>query len=523
MKRRVTTRRWMQIILILLSLGMLCLPAGIASARRGGGGMGGGGMGGGGMGGGGMGGGGDVIDPPVGALLQDPAEMENLSTTPGIVEVDLEARIAPVDIDGTTANLMTFNGHFPGPTLRAKKGDRVYVNYTNALPPTSQTNLLGYRRNITNLHTHGWHVSPEAPADYVMYELAPGETYFHEYDLSLQDGGTLNFYHPHKHGVSAEQYWAGLVGALVVEDEEELALLGGYETHLLILKDIALDGGEPAPHAMMHDYMHGKEGDIVMVNGQVNPRLYLQNGQVQRWRILNASNARFYKLRLENHSLHLIGTDGGLLDRPYPVTELLLSPGERADVLIEGTSGSGDYRLRAVPYARRGMMSSATITLMTVSYSGRLTPSQELPASIAPDARRLDPGALPIAAERTLVLSMGQGNGYINGKDFDVDPHRITSTVDRYEIWTIVNDNGMDHPFHQHVNPAQVLAVNGGDSGYASLYASVPAWKDTVLVPKWGSVTLLVPVMDYTGMAMFHCHILEHEDIGMMGIWHIMP
>jgi FtsP/CotA-like multicopper oxidase with cupredoxin domain len=271
---------------------------------------------------------------------------------------------------------------------------------------------------------------------------------------------------------------------------------------------------------MMSDYMHGKEGDVVMVNGQVNPRLYLKNGQVQRWRLLNASNARFYKLSLENHSLYMIGADGGLLDKPYPRSELLLSPGERVDVLVKGTSRSGDYRLRAMPYARRGMMNSATITLMTVTYKGKL--SQSLPSSINPAAERLDPAGLTIAAERTLVLGMGQGNGTINGQDFDQNPYTIMSEVDTYEIWTIVNDSGMDHPFHQHVNPAQVLSVSGGDTGYASLYTSIPAWKDTVLVPKWGSVTMLVPVMDYTGMAMFHCHILEHEDIGMMGMWHIM-
>ena len=185
----------------------------------------------------------------------------------------------------------------------------------------------------------------------------------------------------------------------MVEDEDELALLGGYETHILVLKDITLSGTEPAPHAMMMDYMHGKEGNIVMVNGQVNPRLNMKTGQVQRWRILNASNARFYKLSLESHTLQLIGTDGGLLDKPYPRSELLLSPGERVDVLVKGTAKSGNYRLRALPYARMGMMTSPTITLMTVTYSGKLT--QALPAAVNPAAAWLDPNQLMIAANRT--------------------------------------------------------------------------------------------------------------------------
>jgi FtsP/CotA-like multicopper oxidase with cupredoxin domain len=144
-----------------------------------------------------------------------------------------------------------------------------------------------------------------------------------------------------------------------------------------------------------------------------------------------------------------------------------------------------------------------------------------IPSTINQNAGRIDLNAIDIMAERTLALSMSQGNGYINGQDFDVNPYTIMSDVGTYEKWTIVNQSGMDHPFHQHVNAAQILSISGADSSYPP-YTTLPAWKDTVLVPKWGSVTMLVPVMDYTGMTMFHCHILEHEDIGMMGMWHIM-
>jgi len=466
------------------------------------------------MGGGMMGGG--VINPPIGGDFKDPVEM----TLNARGEVDLAAKISPVNINGTMANLFTYNGYYPAPTIRVKKGDKLKINHTNSLPYTTETNLLGFQKNITNLHTHGWHVSPLPPSDYVMYALNPGETYNHVYDTSLQEAGTLNFYHPHKHGVSAEQYWAGLAGALVVEDEN--TALEKYETHIIIIKDIALSGSKPAPHSMMMDYMHGKEGNIIMVNGQVNPRLYIKTGQVQRWRILNASNARFYKLNLESHTMHLIGTDGGLLDKPYQKNELLLSPGERVDVLVRAVRSSGNYRLRAMPYNRMGNSTSETITLMTITYKDKTSPAQSIPASVNPGAKRLDPDTLEIMARRTLTLSMGHGNAYINGQDFDIEPYKIMSDVGTYEIWTIINGSGMDHPFHQHVNSAQILSVSGGDAGYASLYTSIPAWKDTVLIPKWGSVSMLVPVMDYDGMAMFHCHILEHEDIGMMGMWHIM-
>lgn len=466
------------------------------------------------------GGGGGVIDPPPGADFADPVPVVNQSTTPGLVEVDLQAAVTPIKVNGTMANLFTYNGHFPAPTITAKRGDIVRVKLTNMLPDTEETNLLGYRKNITNLHTHGWHVSPEPPGDYVMYELKHGESYQHVYDTSLQPGGTLNFYHPHKHGVSAEQYWAGLKGALIVEDETDV--LSGYETHLMVLSDISLSGPDPAPHATMMDFMHGKEGNIVMVNGQVNPVLRAEPGQVQRWRILNASSGRFYKLSLSNHTLQLIGTDGGLLDKPYPRTQILLSPGERVDILVKASTTKGSYKLYALPYSRMGNATSSQITLMTLSVQRSGTNGQALPAAIMQNTARIDLNTIMVSGERTLTLSMGQGNAFINGQDFDVNPYTIMSDVGTYEIWTIANQSGMDHPFHQHVNAVQILTMRGIDSSYPP-YAAMPAWKDTVLVPKWGSVSILVPVMDYTGMAMFHCHILEHEDIGMMGMWHIMP
>jgi FtsP/CotA-like multicopper oxidase with cupredoxin domain len=474
---------------------------------------------GGGMGGGGGCCGGGVIDPPPGAAFKDLVEISNLSTQPGVVNVNLEVKKATVNINGTNANLMTYNGIFPGPVIRVKKGDILNINFKNSLPHTTDKNFLNYEKNHTNLHTHGWHVSPEEPSDAAHLDIPAGGTYQYQYDLSKLEPGALSFYHGHFHGLSAEQYWAGMIGVLEAEDETNL--LTSYETHIMILKDISLSGSDPVPHSMMMDYMQGKEGNIIMVNGQVNPVLSTKPGQVLRLRILNGSNARFYKLSLAGHTLQLIGTDGGLLDKPYPVTELLLAPGERADVLVKTSQTTGNYKLLSLPYSKHGNMQSAQITLLTL-VSGGTTVNQTIPSTINPKARRLNmnTGSLP---QRTFTLSMGQGDAYINGQDYDVNPYMTMSQLGTYEVWEIINNSGMDHPFHQHINPAQILSINGGDSGYASLYTQIPAWKDTVLVPKGGSVTMLVPIMDYPGMAMFHCHIMEHEDIGMMGMWHIMP
>jgi FtsP/CotA-like multicopper oxidase with cupredoxin domain len=441
----------------------------------------------------------------------------NKSGTAGIVEVDLEARVSPVIVNGTAANLLTYNGAFPGPTIRVNNSDVLKIKLTNSLSMLG-TNILGHDRDITNLHTHGLHVSPEGNSDNVMQMLMSGDSFDYEYDLSKQAAGTLNFYHPHIHGSVAEQYWGGLAGALVVEDD--LPVLSGYETHLMILKDIALSGDAPEPYASTMDFMRGKEGNTVMVNGQVNPVLPIRPGQIQRWRILNASNARFYMLSLEGHALSVVGTEGGLLDKAYAVPRLLLSPGERVEILIKASQKSGSYRLLSLPYNRGGGSMGQQVTLLTLSCNGSRA-NDAIPSSIDPEAVRI--AGNPVAT-RTLSLSMGQGKGYINGISFaGMDStFEIHSMLGTWEVWRVVNQSMMDHPFHQHVNPCQVLSISGGDAGYASLYTGAPAWKDVVLVPKMGSATLLVPVMDYGGMAMFHCHIVEHEDIGMMGLWHIM-
>ena len=159
------------------------------------------------------------------------------------------------------------------------------------------------------------------------------------------------------------------------------------------------------------------------------------------------------------------------------------------------------------------------VTLMTLSYQGGRV-NDPVPSIINLEAVRISPA---VTKTERIVLSMGQGKGYINGISFTMENcYSIHSQLGTYEIWDIVNQSGMDHPFHQHVNACQVLAISGGDAAYASFLTKTPAWKDVVIVPKWGSVKMLVPVMDYTGMSMFHCHIVEHEDIGMMAVWDIM-
>ncbi len=456
-----------------------------------------------------------IVDPPAGQPFKEPLDMINLSKKAGVVEVEQELIRASVKINGKEANLLTYNGQFPSQTIRIKKGDLLRLRLKNSLKPTRKKNVLGHVKNLTNIHTHGLHVSPSGNADNIFVTIKPGKEFLFEYDTSKQEPGAMCYYHPHYHELVAEQVWAGLSGALVVEDETEV--LSGFETHILLLKDISLEGSMPAPHTKQ-DYWDGKEGEIVMVNGQVNPVLGIRPGQVQRWRIINASTARFYKLKLEDHELYLAGTDGGLLDKPYPLSELLITPGERVDLLVKAGKKPGTFKFLSLPYDRKSNRLEK-VTLMTLSSEGKVM-EDRLPSSINPHARRVDMD-ISTLPKRKLYLIMANGRGFVNLKDYNVEPYVLSSSVGTYEIWEIFNISPMDHPFHQHVNPCQILSITGGEAGYASLYSTIPAWKDTINIVPGGSVKMLVPVMNFTGKTVFHCHVSQHEDIGMMGIWEI--
>lgn len=282
-----------------------------------------------------------------------------------------------------------------------------------------------------------------------------------------------------------------------------------------MLKDLELLGGKVAPHTPM-DWMMGKEGSLLLVNGALRPTLRPGKGLL-RLRLLNASNARFYRLALEGHTLVQIATDGGLLAKPVELEELLLAPGERAEVLV-ALKGAGEYRLLALPYDQeamgmmggmRNMMGTGpgwTEPLLTITVPKAL-PKLPLPTTLA----ALKPLS-PTGPLRRLVLSenMMWGRFFINGRRFD--PTRVDLRAQRgqVEVWEVVNEGHMDHPFHLHTHPFQVLARNGHPEPF-------PAWKDTVNIRPEEVVRLAVAV-GLPGKTVFHCHIVEHEDQGMMGV-----
>jgi FtsP/CotA-like multicopper oxidase with cupredoxin domain len=264
------------------------------------------------------------------------------------------------------------------------------------------------------------------------------------------------------------------------------------------------------------DSENGREGDILFVNGEVMPTVEIRSGEVQRWRIINASASRVYRLSLPGHTLLHVGSDGGLFERPVEVEEILIANAERVEVLVRGALEPGSKAvLSTLPYDRyvpqtRPANWGEPRNILTLQYLD----APAVTADPVPEILRPIPAIDPAEATITRVVSMSQG--FLNNRPFEMGRVDMEGTLGTTEIWEIENLVGMDHPFHLHGFQFQVLDRNGVPEPFRS-------WKDTVNVPKHETVRFVVRYENHAGQWMFHCHILDHEDQGMMGVLEISP
>ena len=445
------------------------------------------------------------FDPAVGAALIEPPV---LRSTGGELDVRLEAAARRVRLAGREATTLSYNGGVPGPTLHLQPGDRLRVELVNRL-------------NVpTNLHMHGLYVSPQGDGDNVFVTVEPGTSFRYDYRLPEDHPPGVYWYHPHHHGLVADQVFGGLYGAIIVGD---LTPVPVTRERILVISDISLDGGGNVQPVSTMARMMGREGDLVLVNGQARPRLTARPGERQRWRIVNACAARYLRLHLDGQQMHLLGLDSGRYPRPREVREVVLATGNRADLLV--TAGQGTSPLRALPYDRgtmmgmpgsgNGPMSSTDrqeIVLATLDAAG--APAVALapvPAQPAPrDLRGAD-----VAARRDLTFAIGMGPGgmrfTIDGKKFD--PLRVDQQVriGTVEEWTITNTSPMDHPLHLHVWPMQIVE-------HREQPVDPPTWQDVVNLPARSETRILVAFDRFPGRTVYHCHVLDHEDNGMMAV-----
>ncbi|MEO8678543.1 MAG: multicopper oxidase family protein [Vicinamibacterales bacterium] len=420
---------------------------------------------------------------------------------PHIVEVDLTAKLADVEVaPGKRVTAWTYNGGLPGPLIRATVGDRVIVHFTNTLPKP------------TTVHWHGIRVPIEMDGvpGISQPEVKQGESF--TYDFVVRDAG-LFWYHPHV--MSAAQVGFGLYGPLQVDDPNDGVNVADETT--LVLSDIGfnksgeLDDPESGGIAGM---VFGREGDYLLVNGKSQPVMKARAGAPQRWHIVNTAKSRFFYLDLEGQKFHVIGGDGGLQERPVSTDLLLITPGERADVIVTPTGKPGSTLvLRAMLYNRG--YGSVEYRKVEDLLSIELTKEPAILKAKLPNVTRnivvpSTTGATPVSLEITLKLLENKMSEFrVNGVPFwEAKPY--TAKLGETQVWTIKNESDWDHPFHLHGFFFLVLDEKGEP-------VRPLAWKDTVNIEMKTTMRLLVNFDERPGEWMFHCHILDHADGGLMG------
>jgi FtsP/CotA-like multicopper oxidase with cupredoxin domain len=410
--------------------------------------------------------------------------------TPSEVVIDLEARPADVEIaPGRTVHAWTYNGQLPGPTIEARVGDTIVVRLTNRL------------EEPTTIHWHGVRLPAAMDGTQVVQQLvAPGETF--EYRFTVPDAGTFWYHSHHNETVQMER---GLYGALVVRGADDVVV---DRERVLVLDDMKLKrNGDFARFGGWIEQHMGREGDVRLVSGCVEPELEVAAGQIERWRVINASSARYVLLSLGDRDFSLLGTGGGLVEAPRRVTQLLLPPGDRVDIAVGPFIEGEILSLNSDPYDRHTGKKKVE-RFATVRVSARKTSVAMIPDHL----RTIEPLASADATP-TRVVTMSERLSLRRGTDFLINGEKhhddAPVTVGELQVWDVVNASHMDHPFHLHGFFFQVLAVNGEEPLFRS-------WQDTVNVPPRGRVRIAWMPDNRPGYWMYHCHILEHHAGGMM-------
>lgn len=429
--------------------------------------------------------------------------LNNSCRTAGTVEVSLTAGPARLPIlDGCLTNAFAYNGRIPGPTLAVREGDRVIVHFRNNLPEP------------TTVHWHGLHIPFKSDGS-PFHPVPAGETHDYVFTVPLGTAGTY-WYHPHPNHRTGYQVAMGLYGGITVRAAND-PLPETLTEQLLILSDnrFLADGSvdlpDPDSQQGLVDMVNGREGNVIFVNGQILPTLTIGSGELQRWRIINASAARVYRLAISGQTFLHVGSDGGLFERPVKVREIVIANGERVELLVRGEGLPEQMAtLQTLPYDRYVPQTKPTDwdrsrDLMKL----RFTQYSAASFQALPEVLRAIPALDPRHATATRVIAFSQG--LINGKTMDMNRVDVSARLGATEIWQIENLVGMDHPFHLHGFQFQILERNGVPEQFC-------CWKDMVNVPKHETARFIVRYDDNPGKWMFHCHILDHEDHGMMGI-----
>jgi len=479
----------------------------------------------------------------LGSLLDiQPARAQSNRNGNFVPDIDISLKATPDEIqilEGNPTGVWRFQGQvlqgdpgsivhsensYLGPTIRVHKGQKIRIRFTNDIPGASI------------VHWHGLHVPAEMDG-HPQYVIPRGKTFIYEFEVHNRAG--TYWYHPHPHGTTGPQVYGGLAGLfLVSDDEEKAAELPTAEYDLpLVIQDRAFNNSNQLIYISHHmEQMNGFLGDWIMVNGRPDFSLTVAT-RAYRLRLLNGSNARVYKLAWQDGSpVAVIGTDGGLLEKPVYRRFVMLGPGERVELWADFSKYpvGTETALVSQPFEGgmlgRGMMGSggvlpngAGFTIFKVKVNRQEKETLTLPQRLSTiDQHRASDAVNPDNPKRFQLL-MRHMNWTINGRTFQMqavaDDEKVR--MNTREVWEFINEGGgmgmmggmnMPHPIHLHGKQFQVLERRGAMlDGYVD-----EGWKDTVLLMPGERIRLLVSFSDYQGLFLYHCHNLEHEDMGMM-------
>jgi FtsP/CotA-like multicopper oxidase with cupredoxin domain len=419
---------------------------------------------------------------------------------PREIHVDLEAGETAWTISpDLTVSAWGYEGSVPGPTIVAHVGDTLVAHLVNNLPEP------------TSIHWHGLRLPALMDGTELVQQLVqPGDAF--DYRFELPDAGTFWY---HSHANETVQIERGLYGAIVVLGPDEPVF---DADRLLVLDDVKLDRHGNIAKTALIDRHSGREGGVLVINGRSHPEYEIAAGQVERWRIVNACGARYVRLSLGGRPFRIIGGDGGLRTDALTVDEMLLAPAERVELAVGPFEDDGaEIAIESLPYRRTSMKRPRRDRWGTLRVGPR-APSAASIAALSGVLATIEPLVPmgPIQPTRTVRLGARMT---FHGHDWLINDeqhhHDAPVKVGELQVWELVNETGMDHPFHLHGFFFQIIAMDGAPT--------VPrSWQDTVNVAAKKSVTIAFRPDDRPGRWMYHCHILEHHAAGMMGHFEVV-
>jgi suppressor of ftsI len=426
-----------------------------------------------------------------------------------------------------------FNEQMVAPIIRVSPGDILKITYINDLPqPSGEQCSVGPCMNMTNLHFHGLGVSPKAPEDDVLDMIAsPGQTLHYVVHIPLNQEPGLYWYHTHPHGESKQQVLDGMSGAIIVEGMERyVPEVRRIREQVIVVRGRSIEHDANASELRRRVEIPskgcGSEADAVdeifTVNGAIRPRIEIAPGERQFWRIVNASADRYADVQLDGELWEVVALDGMPLayhnpEHPVRVMDhVLLSPASRLEAIVTGPpAGSlASFRTRCVDTGPDGDPNPAMVLADTVPASPSSLKQIPVVSNYKPASYK-QPQLASLESEPpqfVVTFTEDKKGFYINGQRYEPDAKPMTeAVVGTYQHWRVVNQTKELHPMHLHQVHFLVYAVNG-------IKLPHPEWLDTANVPYGGSIDMIV---DFTnpairGMSVFHCHLLNHEDKGMM-------